>query len=132
MTERYKTTARAFTGSSDKELYHKARAAYNDVVKSNRRMAYVRSRYFKKEKVFLDLFWTHLKQKNRRERRRRIALYACALELIQETRLAPTVFYRNKEQLFRFYGESRDGTYFVVQIRRNVENQKYFMSVFPQ
>ena len=132
MNERYKTSASKFSGSSDDELYRKARAVYKSVVRSNRRMAYVRSKYFKGEKVFLDLFWEHLKQKSRGERRRRIALYACAIELIQKTTIAPTEFKRDNEQLYRFYGVSKDGTGFIVQIKRNSKGNKFFMSVFPR
>ncbi len=43
----------------------------------------MRSAYFNKEKIFLDLFWTHLFMKqNQRDRLRRIKFFAVAIDLI--------------------------------------------------
>ncbi len=127
----YKTSAACLKASGTSDLFRKARAVYNSIVKSNRRMAYVRSRYFGGDKVFLDLFWAHLKQKNSAERQRRLMLYPCAIELIRKTTCAPESIHDSGNKYFRFFGTSSDGVNFAVQIKRNSKNQKYFMSVFP-
>jgi hypothetical protein len=59
----YKSRYSKLTGVNENELWHKARLVYGATVKSKRRKPYVRSKYFKNEKVFLDMFWSHTNSK---------------------------------------------------------------------
>jgi hypothetical protein len=90
MATHYKSRYASLSGSHSRELYQKAHAAQRALMKSSRRKAYVRSKFFKLQKVFLDTFWIHLSQKNSGERRRRIAFFVCALDLIKNTTNQPT------------------------------------------
>jgi hypothetical protein len=80
--------------------------------------------------VFLDVFWAHLSQKNAGERRRRVTLFPCAIDLIQHTTYKPEVFVRGNEKFYRFFGESKDGLRFAVQIKQDKKGQRHLMSVF--
>lgn len=100
-----------------------------------RRQAHVRSLYFGKDKVFINQFWDHLNQKNRRDKVRRLRLYTCAIDLICNTRLVPDTTQNpnnSDESLHRFGGKTATGELFYVQIKENKKsNRKDFMSVFP-
>lgn len=96
----------------------------------------MRSAYFNKEKIFLELFWSHLHAKfNHRDKIRRIKYFPCALELISNTRFDPLSKEnpnRPSEILHRFGGVTNDGEEFCVQIKENKKNgQKWLISVFP-
>jgi hypothetical protein len=123
-------------GSTIDEIVPKARAIYSRIDKSTgRRNTYVRSVYFKKEKIFLKPFWEHLYQKRHSERARRLKYYECALDLIRNTRFEPDFKddgRSGKDIYYRFYGKAKTGEKFVVQIHRDKRKNKYFMSCFPQ
>ena len=132
----YKVKAIKIAGTSFREVYPKAHHAYNQVKKKTKRRPYVRSAYFKREKVFLDLFWHHLFEKlNWRDRVRRLQYYACALELIQYSRLEPkTKENPNKttELYHRFVGLAGNQEFFYVQIKEDKgSGKKYLLSIFP-
>jgi hypothetical protein len=58
-----------------------ARREYHLVQKRTpRRVPYIRSKYFKKDKVFLNTFWDHLKQKHPSEQAKRLKFYLAALD----------------------------------------------------
>ena len=122
-------------GSDFKEVHGTAWDIYKIVKNKTKRSPYVRSAYFKKDKVFLEYFWKHLWQKNWRDRMRRLKYFACALDLIQNSRISPESKdnpNNAKEILHRFAGKSKDKQSFYVQIKENKQNdEKYFMSVFP-
>lgn len=136
MEEYFRTKAEVISGTDYKEVHHKARAIYLAFKKRTKRRTYIRSAYFKTDKVFLDLFWEHLQQKNWRDRVRRLKLYSVALDLIQHSKIHPvTVQNPNKgsEVLHRFRGETKNKNRFIVQIKENKRtNQKVFLSVFPE
>jgi hypothetical protein len=79
----YQTNVSKLTGTDYKEVSHKARAIYKEICSRTKRKPYVRSVYFKKEKIFLDYFWQHLQEKKWQDRFRRLKYYACALDLIR-------------------------------------------------
>ena len=88
---------------------------------------YLRSKYFKNEKVFLTLFWSHLVQKRERDRVRRLKFFPCAMDLIIKSALNPETrenFQKKDELLHRFYGETKDGDKFVVQIKENKRSKR--------
>ena len=113
-----------------------ARAEYHKIQKlSPRREAYVRSKYFRRDKVFINQFWEHLKQKRPGDVVRRARLFVPAIDLIRNTTISPETIYSQEDkdmELHRFYGTTRSGVDFVVQIRESKRSKrKDFMSVFP-
>jgi hypothetical protein len=132
----YHSTAHQLPGTSTDELMKLARREFHTAQKRTpRRQAHVRSRYFTKDKVFINQFWDHLDQKNRQDKVRRLKLYTCALDLIRNTTVAPQTMQNPNnadEILHRFSGKTANGTVFYVQIKENKKNnRKDFMSVFP-
>ncbi|MAF20662.1 MAG: hypothetical protein CMI55_03195 [Parcubacteria group bacterium] len=134
--KQYKTKVRILTGKNYPDLYKKAFSLYRQIKRKTKRKPYIRSFYFRKDKIFLDLFWQHLHQKNWRDRKRRIRYYPCAIELIRYSRLDPASTdnpNNPSEILHKFSGIAPDGSVFYVQIKENKRNnQKYLMSVFPE
>jgi hypothetical protein len=121
-------------GSDYSEVYAKARAIYNDIKSKTKRQPYIRSTYFK-TKVFLELFWVHNAQKYRGERARRLRYYRCALDLLRNSNIAPDERFNpngNHEKVFRFYGKTKGGDEFWVQVKEDKKTKgKYMMSVVP-
>jgi hypothetical protein len=58
----YQTKLKKLPGTNLGEIYRSSWLAYHEIEKQTKRRPYVRSAYFKKEKVFFDFFWDHLKQ----------------------------------------------------------------------
>ncbi len=123
-------------GSNYNKVVRAARLEHRALQKNApRRLAYVKSRYFKGKKIFIDEFWMHLKQKPPADRVRRLRLYACAIDLIMNSPFEPTTrINQNKpgEKLHRFTGLSANDEIFYVQIRESKKGRKYFMSTFPE
>ncbi len=65
----YKSSKQKIAGTSFSEINKTAKAIFNRVKARTRRTPYLRSRYFKKEKVFLNLFWNHLYKKKTTQQR---------------------------------------------------------------
>ncbi len=134
--QQYVTRAESLAGTDAQEIHHRARQVYQAVYKNKRRRPYVRSAYFKKEKIFLDVFWQHLNQKNWRDRNRRLKLFPCAMELIQLSLCVPTVrmdFEQPHLLLYRFAGCTPAGELFFVQIKHHLKtDQKFLISIFPK
>lgn len=131
----YQSKYGKLAGTSYGELERKACKLHNTIVKMTKRNAYVRSTYFKKDKIFLTLFWSHLNQKTRRDRKRRLKYYECAIDLLRnsphepETKVNPN---GKNELVHRFAGLTKDGDLFYVQVKEDKRtDNKYFMSVFP-
>jgi hypothetical protein len=121
-------------GTSYGEIERKARRLYNAEAAKTKRNPYVRNPFFKKEKVFLALFWEHLNQKPRKDRKRRLKYYGCALDLLKNTTAAPITKLNpngRNELVHRFAGISKDNELFFVQVKEDLKTgNKYFMSVF--
>jgi len=134
--KQYKTKAGKLTGKDYPDLYKKAFSLYRQIKRKTKRKPYIRSFYFRKDKIFLDLFWQHLHQKNWRDRKRRIRYYPCAIELIRHSHIDPVSTdnpNNPSEILHKFSGITHDGSIFYAQIKENKRNnQKYLMSVFPE
>lgn len=86
----YRTKFKVLTGTNYKEISKKASNIYSQIKKKTKRRPYVRSAYFKKEKIFLGLFWSHLHEKNYWDQIRRMKLFGCGIELIMKSRFEPT------------------------------------------
>ena len=133
----YQTKSKKLSGTNYSEVYKKAFAFYSVVKKRNsRRRAYIRSAYFRKDKIFLSIFWHHLKDKlDLKDKTRRLKYFSCALELIRNSRFDPISkenVDRKSEILHRFVGVTPESEVFFVQIKENKRNgQKYLISVFP-
>jgi hypothetical protein len=131
----YQCKSTKLSGTSYNEIERQARELHKRVAARTKRSPYIRCAYFRKDKIFIDLFWQHLNQKRQRDRKRRLRYYACALELLRNARLEPaTKENANKsgEILHRFAGISGDGDLFYVQVKEvKRTGNKFFMSVFP-
>ncbi len=132
----YQTKDCKLAGTNYSEIYKKAWKIYLQERRKSKRRAYVRSAYFKKDKVFLDIFWNHLKEKHHRERIRRLKFYNCAIILLKKARVEPVTVQnpnKNNEKLYRFHGKTKKEEVFIVQITENEKSkQKYLISVFPK
>lgn len=134
--ELYCTKSRELSGTNFAEVYKKARRFYDDIRAHSKRKPYVRSPYFEKDKIFLELFWGHLFDKHTRsDRLRRLKLLPCAIELIKSSRCRPVSkdsLERPSEVLHRFAGKTSAGTIFFVQIKENrYSAKKWLISIFP-
>ncbi len=132
----YKSKYNELPGTALDEIMKQARYEYHQVQKRTpRRVPYVRSKYFTKDKIFINNFWDHLNQKSPKERVARLKFYACAIDLLRNSTYAPDTIYSNVDMnvgLHRFYGQTKDGNYFCVQIKENKRNgRKDFISMFP-
>lgn len=132
----YKSKYSQLPGTTYNEIVAAARREYHIAQKRTpRRIPYVRSAYFAKDKVFLNTFWDHLKQKHPSEQVRRLKFYLAALDLLRNTACtAESIIERNNPDVFlhRFAGQTQDGQYFYVQVKDNRRSgRKDFMSVFP-
>ena len=132
----YKTKTAKLTGTDFHEVNQKAFGLYQQIKRKTKRRPYIRSAYFNKDKVFLELFWKHLFDKqNWRDRIRRLRYFSCAIELIKNSKFEPISKENpNKpaEMLHRFAGATRDNDLFFIHIKEDKKNgQKWLMSVFP-
>lgn len=130
----YRTKVTKLWSTRYSDLIKEARQIYHRIERQTRRRPYVRSAYFRKEKVFLESFWQHLNQKLPSDRRRRLKYFPCGLDLIRKSRIAPTTKpnpNKRGEKLHRFAGQTPEGEVFYVQIRENTRSgHKYLMSIY--
>lgn len=123
-------------GTSYSESVKQARHEYHIIQKRTpRRQPYVRSKYFTKDKIFINEFWKHLEQKSWGDRARRVKLFLCGIDLVRNNTYDPE-FQQNpnkpQEVFYRFVGKTKEGELFYVQIKENKRTQrKDLMSIFP-
>ena len=130
----YKTKIKKLGATRSDVLNKQVRLIFREVGRKTKRQPYIRSAYFKNEKIFFTFFWQHLGQKSQTERPKRMRYVPCALDLIQHSKAEPTIKTNpnRKETLYRFTGLTPGGELFYVQIKENLKSKrKYFMSVFP-
>ncbi|HEY9583782.1 MAG TPA: hypothetical protein VJI66_02360 [Candidatus Paceibacterota bacterium] len=131
----YRTKAKKLKGDEGRSIYSQAFSLYKNIASKTKRRPFIRSKYFNKEKIFLDYFWHHLREKNSIDQKRRLVYYACAIDLIKSNRFIPTSKNdpNNKSDiLHRFSGITKNNDLFYVQIKENLKTkEKYFISVFP-
>lgn len=117
------------------DIMPQVRRLFRTLQKKTKRRLYVRSAYFRKDKIFFDYFWNHMNQKLPSDRARRLKFLPCALELTRNTRHDPLTFEeldKRGELLHRFAGKTSDGRLFYVQIKQEKRTgKKQFMSLFP-
>lgn len=103
----FTTKSAPLPGTNYKEICKKAYILYNEIRRKTKRRPYIRSAYFNKDKIFLQLFWNHLREKSLRDRVRRLKYFPCAIELIRYNRHEPKTIQtieRPSELLHRFTG----------------------------
>ncbi|MBM3256345.1 MAG: hypothetical protein FJZ04_02660 [Candidatus Moranbacteria bacterium] len=132
----YKTKAVRLPGKDFRIIYKKAYDFYKELKRKTKRRPYVRSAYFKKEKIFLELFWHHLNdKKNLRDKKRRVRYFPCAIELIIRSKFRPISKEnpnKRSEILHRFAGITPEKNMFFVQIKEDKKSgNKWLISVFP-
>jgi hypothetical protein len=134
-TEFYETKIKKLSGTSYDEVYPQAISIYKRLASKTKRRPYLRSKYFNKEKIFLDYFWIHIREKNIGDRTRRLNYYGCALDLVKNSSIDPVSKLNPKkssETLHRFFGKTKSGDIFCVQVVENIKNKnRYLISVFP-
>jgi len=132
-TKFYQSKYDRLRGSNDKEAFYEARRIFRKY-DNKRRQPYVRSKYFNGQKVFLNMFYIHLGQKSPSEQRKRISFVACAIDLLQNTRVPPLFsdsFDGRRGEYYRFQGATKSGEKFAVQVVKDKKDNRYFMSCFP-
>ncbi len=133
----YKTKSNIIPGNHFKEVKNTAIRIFRRVKAKTKRNPYIRSAYFKKEKVFLSLFWSHLFEKgNHGDRTRRLRYFEAGLELIEKSMAMPLIIENSnnrKEMLYRFTGITPQKEIFYVQVKENKSsNRKDLISIFPK
>lgn len=132
----FQTKARRIKGKEFKEVYRVAFGLFLVIKRRSKRKSYIRSAYFKKEKIFLHFFWEHMFQKeNWRDRIRRLRFFAAALEVMSNSTLEPLSRQDPNDKsvtLHRFCGATVEGDVFFVQIKEEKKSsKKYLISIFP-
>lgn len=132
----YKTKTKKLPGTRYADVYKNAFGLYLQIKRKTKRRPYVRSAYFRKEKIFLELFWRHLHEKlNLRDKTRRVKYFPCAIELISNSRFEPVSKEnpnRRSEMLHRFAGVTAENDFFYLQIKEDKRtSQKWLISIFP-
>lgn len=137
MIQAYRVKAAKLSGTNFREVNHRALCLYQTIKRRTKRRPYVRAAYFKKDKIFLELFWKRLFDKNNwRDRIRREKFFSCGIELIQNTRFNPITKqnpFKPAELWHRFLGVTRHNECFCIQIKEDRKtNEKWLMSIFPE
>lgn len=131
----YKTKAGKLAGTSYKEVHKRALEVFKTIKRKTKRKPYIRSSYFKKQKIFFDYFWIHLNQKSIPERTRRLKYFAAGIEVLMHTQYVPTSKEnpnKRSEIQHRFGGIINTGEKFFVQVKEHkLKKTKQHMSVFP-
>ncbi len=132
----YQTKRKIIPGTSLKVVEKIASKLFRRIKSQTKRTPYIRSAYFKREKVFLNIFWSHLHDKRIPDRVRRLKYFDCALDLIRNSRIKPSVKpnpNNKSEVLYRFLGQTKHRDLFVVQIKENRRSKrKDLISIIPQ
>ncbi len=133
----YQSKYSKIKGTDFHEVRRKAFRIYSQIKNRTKRRPYIRSAYFKKDKIFITPFWEHLFGKQKwRDRMRRLKYFEAAIELIKNNNFAPTSKDNPNNQneiLHRFAGITREQEIFYVQIKENKRTgQKNLISIFPK
>lgn len=131
----YQTKSQLLAGSNYKEIHRNYEKYFRSLQRKSKRQPYVRSAYFLKQKIFLNLFWVHLFDKTHNVRSVRLKYIPATIELLEHSRIDPVTILNleAKSELFhRFYGLTKNKQKFVVQIKQIKSTGKlYLMSAYP-
>lgn len=132
----YKTNKNKLPGTSFSEVRKNADRIFDLIKSKTKRKPYIRSKYFKKEKVFLNIFWQHIFNKHEKDKVRRLRFFECGVDLIRNSTFHPTTkdMPNNSADLYyRFYGITNNREKFIVQIKENKRSKrKDLISIFPE
>lgn len=129
----YQTKSKKLPGTNYGEVMRNAFAVYDEIKKKTKRRPYIRSAYFKKDKIFFDYFREHIFQKSPKDRMKRLKYFKAGTELIKNSKNEPTVKNnpnKSSEILYKFAGLTAEKEIFFVQIKEDKKGNKYFMSCF--
>ena len=130
----YQTKTQKLSGTSYAEVKKEALVLFNKIKAKTKRKPYVRSAYFNKQKIFFDFFWSHLSEKNLKEKIKRLRYFNAALWVMKNSRNKPIIKQnpnKERETLYRFAGLTKEKDFFIVQIKEDKKKgKKYFMSCF--
>ena len=131
----FQSKFKVLSGTNYSEVYPLAWQIHKKLRAKTKRRSYVRSKYFKNSKIFIEIFWQHIRQKNFNDRTRRLKFFACAIDLLEHSKFAPSSKedVNTKDRIYhRFLGKAASKETFVVQVVEDKRNdQKFFISVFP-
>ena len=131
----YLAKSKELKGTNYADVSKQARQVFKLIKARTKRRPYIRSAYFKKQKIFFDFFWQHLAQKRFPDRVRRLRFFPCAIELIAKSRIHPDSMdnpANKSEILHRFSGRTTSNQLFYVQVKEEKRTgKKQFISVFP-
>jgi len=134
--EYYKAKKNIISGTSYSEIEKKGRKVFDMIKAQTKRSPCVRSAYFRKEKVFIKLYWEHFYDKYLKDRVRRLKFIDCGFDLVRNSRIDPITrenFKKKDELLHRFYGKTKGNIIFIVQIKENKRTKrKDLISIFPE
>lgn len=127
----YQCKSKLLPGHKYGDVLKIARKILNSIASKTKRRPYIRSTYFKGEKIFLDNFWEHLTQKNITDRKWRLKFLECAIEYIENSKDSPILKINDNHQTFyRFIGQVGEH-FFAIQIKEDLKRkQKFLMSIF--
>jgi len=132
----FKVRSNGSNSANYKTVHENAQILYRNIASKSKRRPYIRSIYFKKQKIFIALFWQHLFDKNWKERVRRLQYFECGFELIEKTTYPPLTIqnpHKSSELLHRFCGITPRGIIFFVQIKEcKKTGEKSLISIFPR
>jgi len=132
----YKTKRNIIPGTHFKIVEKVAKKILKVIKNKSKRTTFIKSAYFKKEKIFLNIFWSHLHNKRLPDRVRRLKYFDCAVDLIRNSKIEPIIKSNpnNKsELLYRFIGITKGGEIFMVQIKENKRTKrKNLISIIPK
>ena len=132
----YQSKYDVLPGSSYDEVVKHARREYNTIRKITKRQPYVRSKYFRGDKIFITVFWDHIMQKHRGIVVKRLKFYKTAIDLLRNSQSSPETHIdttQDKIYLHRFYGKTKSGVEFCVQVKEDRRSgRKDLMSVFDR
>ena len=132
----YQCKTHVLAGRKYTEVMPQARKIFRSLQQKTKRRPYVRSTYFRKDKVFFDQFWTHMNAKSIPDRTRRLRYLPCTLELLRETRNNPLTFIDSNQpetMKHQFLGKSPDCKKFVVVISEHRSSgRKQLLSMYPR
>jgi len=132
----YQTRAAKLPGTKYKEVYENAQTAFREIKNKTKRRPYVRSSYFRKQKIFFDYFWDHLwRTGGYKERTKRLKYFKAAIEVLERSKNEPASKEnpnKKSEILHRFAGLTKNKEPFYVQVKEDKPTgRKYFMFCFP-
>lgn len=127
----YRVKVLPLKGSRYAAIRKQALLIFKSLTKKTKRTPYIRSKYFNKEKVFINLLIPHFFDKKPYQRIERFRLVPCGIELIKKSNKKPFIKKIKSEKLFRFFGKTTQNSVFIVQIKEDYRGRKYWMSIFP-